>query len=62
MTEERGEYIRFLNGEVLVFKHCLKSISPNFLPLLLVLLMIRMYGKVCAGNFHYCLVPTFKSV
>ena len=30
MTEERGEYIRFLNGEVLVFKHFFKEHFPKF--------------------------------
>ena len=57
MTEERGEYIRFLNGEVLVFKHFLKSISPNFLPLLLVLLMIRMYGKILCRKLSLLFGP-----
>lgn len=46
MTEKQGEYIRFLNGEVLILSTFLKSISPNFLLLLLVLLMIRMCGKI----------------
>ena len=30
MTEERGEYIRFMNGEVLVFKHFFKEHFPKF--------------------------------
>lgn len=30
MIEERGEYIRFLNGEVLVFKHFFKEHFPKF--------------------------------
>ena len=46
MTEEQCEYIRFLNGEVLIFSTFLKSISLSFLPLRLALLMIRMCGKI----------------
>ena len=29
MTKEQGEYIRFLNGEVLVFKHFFKEYFSN---------------------------------
>lgn len=57
MIKERGEYIRFLNGEVLVLSSFLKSISPNFLPLLLVLLMIRMYGKISCRKLSLLFGP-----
>ena len=30
MTEKQGEYIRFLNGEVLIFKHFFKEHFPHF--------------------------------
>ena len=30
MTKEQGEYIRFLNGEVLVFKHFFKEYFSKF--------------------------------
>ena len=30
MTEKQGEYIRFLNGEVLIFKHFFKEHFPKF--------------------------------
>ena len=30
MAKEQGEYIRFLNGEVLVFKHFFKEHFPKF--------------------------------